>query len=59
MDSMKKIYLALTGGNVGQDAPQSGGAPQGGGAISKAIGALQKSTGKLATIIIGNAPLRR
>jgi len=47
MDLMKKIAAsALTGGNVGQDAPASGGAAQGGGAISKAIGALQKSTGK-------------
>jgi len=47
MDLMKKIAAsALTGGNVGQDAPASGGAAQGGGAISKAIGALQKSTVK-------------
>ena len=47
MDLVKKIAAsALTGGNVGQDAPASGGAAQGGGAISKAIGALQKSTGK-------------
>ena len=33
MDLMKKIAAsALTGGNVGQDAPASGGAAQGGGA---------------------------